>query len=275
MNVALQKYNNRVEKADSLLSVGLDPDVAKMPERFRGEEFPQFAFNKYIIDATAEHVSAFKPNIAFYEARGAAGIKELEMTMEYIHSAHPDVFTICDAKRGDIGNTNERYAAEIFDAFKFDSTTVQPYFGKESLLPFLNRKDKITIVLVRTSNSGAGEIQDLLVQDPSTSSGNKERPLWQVVAERVRDSWNENGNCMLVAGATYPEELRTLRALMGEMIFLVPGVGGQGGDLEAVLKAGLRSDGKGLIVNASRSVMYAENPGEEAQKLKEEINRYR
>ncbi|OGZ01932.1 MAG: orotidine 5'-phosphate decarboxylase [Candidatus Liptonbacteria bacterium RIFCSPLOWO2_01_FULL_53_13] len=262
----MNKYDTRVEKVNSLLCVGLDPDMAKIPERFHSLEFPLFEFNKYIIDATAEFVSAFKPNIAFYEVRGAKGIQELEMTIRYIQTNHPDIFTICDAKRGDVANTNEQYVAEIFDAFGFDATTVQPYFGKESLIPFLKHADKTIIVLVRTSNPGANELQDLNVDG---------KPLWQIVAEKVRDSWNENGNCMLMAGATYPAEIKKLRDIMDEMTFLMPGVGKQGGNLEEAIRAGLNSGKKGLIVNASRSIIYAENPAEEARKLKNDINRYR
>lgn len=271
MNI-IDKYNQRAKKINSLLCVGLDTDVAKIPERFLKMEFPQFEFNKWIIEETHEYASAYKPNFAFYETRGAQGVKELEMTMDYLVKNHPDIFTIADAKRGDIGNTNKAYAISIFDTLHFDAMTVHPYLGQEAVRPFLDRKDKVSIILCRTSNSGAGELQDLSVADPSTAL--RARPLWQVIAEQVSKSWNKNNNCMLVVGATYPEEMKKVREITGDMTFLVPGIGAQGGDVQAVMKAGLNSQGLSLIINSSRGIIFAENPKEEARKLCEEIRKY-
>lgn len=260
------KYNERAKKIDSLLCVGLDSDFSKLPKRFLEMEFPQFEFNKWIIEVTNEYAAAYKPNIAFYEARGDRGIKELKMTMEYLEKNHPDIFTICDAKRADIGNTNLGYVTSVFDWFSFDSITLHPYLGQEALQPFLDRVDKGSIILCRTSNEGGGEFQNL------ESNG---KPLWQTVAENVSKNWNKNNNCMLVVGATYPEEMKKIRSLVGDMTFLVPGVGAQGGDVKSVIEAGLNSEGLGLMISSSRSIIFAENPKEEAKKLCEEIRKYK
>ncbi len=265
MNI-IDKYNQRAILVNSLLCVGLDADFKKLPEKFKALENPQFEFNKWIIDQTAEFVSAFKPNMAFYEARGEQGVKELKMTLDYLAQNHPGIFTICDAKRGDIGNTNNGYITFIFDWLGVDAVTLQPYPGKEALKPFLDRKDKACIVWCRTSNPGAGEFQDLKVDG---------KPLWQIVAENVNTTWNYNYNCMLVAGATYPEELGQIRKIVGDMTLLVPGVGAQGGDVKACVEAGINSKKLGLIISTSRAVIFAENPAEEAKKLRDEINRYR
>ncbi len=262
----VDKYNQRAEKVNSLLCVGLDSDFSKLPERFKSLEFPQFEFNKWIIDETAEFAATFKPNIAFYEARGEQGLRELKLTMDYLREKHQDIFTICDAKRGDIGNTNNGYIESIFDWFGFDSITLHPYFGSESLKPFFNRADKASIILCRSSNPGAGELQDLLVEDKS---------LWQIVAEKTAKDWNKNGNCMLMVGATYPDEMKIARSIIGDMTLLVPGVGAQGGDVEATVKAGLNSQKLGMIINSSRGIIFSENPKEEAMKLRDEINKYR
>src|SRR5580698_2360462 len=203
-SLILHKYNRRVEAIDSLLCVGLDAEFDKIPARFLSTEFPQFAFNQWIIDETAEYASSYKPNMAFYEARGSQGIAELQMTVDYLQTRYPDIVTICDAKRADIGNTNQGYVASIFDQLGFDAITLHPYLGSEALAPFLERDDKACIILCRTSNPGAGEFQDLVAGD---------RPLWQVVAEKVSSDWNANGNCMLVVGATYPAEMREIRAI--------------------------------------------------------------
>jgi|ERR1051326_1799992 orotidine 5'-phosphate decarboxylase subfamily 2 len=264
--MVIDKYNKRADKVNSLLCVGLDSDFAKIPERFKQTENPQFEFNKWIIDETAEFAAAFKPNAAFYEARGAQGMKELKLTMEYIAQNCSDVFTIYDAKRGDIGNTNNGYIASIFDWLGFDSITLHPYFGSESLKPFFERTDKASIILCRSSNPGAGELQDLKVDG---------RPLWQMVAEKTAKDWNKNNNCMLMIGATYTEEMRIARSIINDMTLLVPGIGAQGGDVEATVKAGLNLEKKGIIVNSSRGIIFAENPGEEAKKLRDEINKYR
>lgn len=262
----INKYNQRADKVNSLLCVGLDSNFAKLPERFREGNHPQFEFNKWIIEQTHQYAAAYKPNIAFYEARGEQGIKELQMTMDYLAENYSDIFTICDAKRADIGSTNQGYVTAIFDNLGFDAITLHPYLGKEALQPFLDREDKGCIILCRTSNPGAAEIQDLEV------NGKK---VWQMVAEKVSDDWNKNNNCMLVTGATYPQELAEIRQLMGEMTFLVPGIGAQGGDVEKTVKAGLNKDNKGMIINSSRGIIFAEDPGQAAQELKHQINKYR
>lgn len=261
-----EKLDKRIKTANSLLCVGLDSDFEKIPDRFRDTEFPQFEFNKWIIEQTYEYVSTYKPNTAFYEARGEQGVKELKITMEYLQDHYPDILTICDAKRGDIGSTNQQYASTIFDWFGFDAVTLHPYFGKEALEPFLERKEKGCIILCRTSNPGAGEFQDLQIQG---------KPLWQVVAQKVLDDWNSNGNCMLFIGATWPQELQEARKMMGDMTFLVAGIDTQGGKIVEVVHAGLNSKKKGLIINASRSIIFAENPGIAARDLRDEINRFR
>ena len=260
----IDKYNQRA--AQSLLCVGLDSTVSRMPERFRNEAHPQFTFNRWIIEQTHPYVSAYKPNIAFYEARGDEGLRDLKLTIEYLCDEHPDILTICDAKRGDMDSTSVGYVAEIFDWLGFDAVTLNPYLGRDSLQPFLDQAEKGCIILCRTSNPDSGELQNLLVEG---------KPLWQIVAEKVHGEWNSNGNCMLVTGATYPDELRQVRAIVGDMTLLVPGIGAQGGSVEAVLRAGLNSEGKGLIINAARSVIFADDPGAEARKLNAEINRYR
>ena len=272
----INKYNQRAKKINSLLCVGLDSDFNKLPEKFKRMEFPQFEFNKYIIGETHEYAASFKLNIAFYEARGDKGILELKKTMEYLQENYLDIFLICDCKRADIGNTNQGYVDEFFDWFGFDAITLHPYLGKEALIPFLDRKDKGCIILCRTSNPGAGEFQDLEIGVGHQNSGCPTPvKLWQIVAEKVYYDWNENKNCLLVVGATYPEEIKKIRDLVGDMTFLVPGIGAQGGDIKAVLEAGLNSEGLGLIINSSRGIIFAENPKQEAQKLCEEINRYR
>ncbi len=261
----IEKYNQRAQKINSLLCVGLDPAFSKLPEKFKAMKHPQFEFNKWIIDETHEYAAAYKPNSAYYEARGVAGLEELKMTVEYLNKNYPDIFTILDAKRGDTGNTNLGYITSVFDWLGFDAVTLHPYLGQEAVQPFLNRADKASIILCRTSNPGSGEFQDL-------ESGGKN--LWQTVAENVKNKWNKNNNCMLVVGATYPEDMKKIREITGDMTFLVPGIGAQGGDLEKVMKAGLNKEGLGLIINSSRGIIFAENPKEEARKLCEEIRKY-
>jgi len=263
MSEVLRKFNRRADAAQSLLCVGLDVDFAKIPQRFKAEKHPQFEFGKWIVDQTAEFAAAFKPNTAFYEARGAQGWAELKMTVEYLREKYPEIVTVCDAKRADIGNTNRGYVASIFDELGFDAVTLHPYLGHEALEPFLARKDKACIVLCRTSNPGAGEFQDLRVEG---------KPLWQAVAEKVSREWNTNGNCMLVVGATYQEEMRVVRSIAPEMTLLVPGMGAQGGDVEAVVSAGLDRNGKGLMISASRAILFNEDPASAARRFRDEIN---
>ncbi|MEO8392049.1 MAG: orotidine-5'-phosphate decarboxylase [Chloroflexota bacterium] len=263
----IEKYNQRVEAANSLLCVGLDSALDKLPEPFRAEVHPQFAFNRWIIEQTHAYVSAYKPNIAFYEARGDQGLHDLKLTLDYLHAQHPDIFTICDAKRGDNSTTNAGYVEAIFDWLGFDAVTLQPYMGSQVLQPFLSRRDKGCIILCRTSNPGDEELQDLRMNDG--------RPIWQIVAENVSRTWNTNENCMLVVGATRPDELRQVRAIVSEMTLLVPGIGAQGGSVEESVTAGLNTQRKGMIINASRSVIFAADPAAEACSLRDDINHYR
>jgi len=259
----MQKFDRRVEAAGSLLCVGLDPELDRIPARFKGDTWPLFAFNRWIIEQTHPYAAAYKPNMAFYEVRGAQGLKELELTMGHLRSEHPEIPTICDAKRGDIGNSNRGYVAAIFDAMGFDAVTLHPYLGREALAPFLERRDKVCMILCRTSNPGAGEFQDLVTGG---------RPLWETVALRVSTEWNAAGNCMLVVGATYPEEMRRIRAIAPAIPFLVPGVGAQGGDVAAAVSAGLDARGKGLLISSSRAILLSEDPAAAARDLRDEIN---
>jgi orotidine-5'-phosphate decarboxylase len=263
MNAVALKLTRRMQAAHSLLCVGIDPDVSKLPKRFLEHAAPQQRFGEWIIDQTAEFAAAIKLNAAFYEARGAEGVAEMERTIAYARERYPELVTICDAKRGDIGNTNEGYVASIFDGMGFDAVTLHPYLGREALDPFLQRRDKMCIVLCRTSNVGAGEFQDLKVDG---------RPLWLAVAERVSREWDREGNCALVVGATYPREMRQIREVAPRLTLLVPGIGAQGGDLWAAVSAGLDAQGRGLLVSASRSILFSDDPARAARTLRDEIN---
>jgi orotidine-5'-phosphate decarboxylase len=259
---ALARLDARMEAVDSLLCVGLDSSLQAMPERFRREPRPQLAFNRWLIEETHPFVAAYKPNLAFYEARGAPGWQDLADTLDFIRSVDGGIFTIGDAKRADIESTNEGYVAGLLDGLGFDAITLHPYLGATALRPFLDRSDKACIVLCRTSNPGAGELQDLPVDG---------RPLWEVVASHVRDTWDRAGNCMLVMGATYPEELRRARELCPDLPFLVPGIGAQGGRIDDVIRAGLDRSGRGLLLNVSRSVIQHRDPGSAARSLRDAI----
>ena len=259
---ALRKLESRMAAVESLVCVGLDSALGRIPGRFDGENHPQFEFNRWVIEQTLPYAAAYKPNLAFYEARGAKGWDELARTMEFLRSVAPDVFTIADAKRADIGSTNAGYVSGLFDELGFDAVTLHPYLGAEALRPFLEREDKACIVLCRTSNPGAGELQDLRVEGA---------PLWETVATRVRDEWNATGNCLLVVGATYPAELARARELCPDLTFLVPGVGAQGGDAATVVANGLRADGRGLLINSSRGIIFAEDPAAEARALRDAV----
>jgi orotidine-5'-phosphate decarboxylase len=282
------KLDAIITKHNSLLCVGLDSNIEKLPQEFKTQEHPQFAFNKYIIDQTHDLVCAYKPNSAFYEACGANGVAELKMTCDYIRENHPEIAIVLDAKRGDIGNTNEGYVKFAFSYLGADAITLHPYLGKEALQPFLDQTEKGCIILCKTSNPGSGEFQNIRCH--SREGGNLEIPdrvgddkresgdvtkLYHTVASNIAKNWNTNGNCMLVVGATYPKELAEIRAIAGDMTFLVPGIGAQGGDLKATLVAGLNSAKKGIIINAGRSIIFSENPKEEAEKLRDEINEFR
>ena len=263
---AIDKLNRRMDAANSLLCIGLDSDTARLPAFFAKCAEPQLAFNRHIIDSTAEYAAAFKFNMAFYEAAGADGWRQLSRSMDYLRQNHDDIFTICDAKRGDIGNSSAAYARAVFDDLAFDAVTLNPYLGRDALQPFLDYRERACIVLCRTSNPGAGEIQDLEIDGVT---------LWQVIAETVARDWNENGNCMLVAGATYPAELTCIRKIVGDMTLLAPGIGAQGGELDAAIRAGLNRQGRGMLVNASRSIIFADNPSDAARSLRDRINRCR
>ena len=262
---ALQKLEQRAEASRSLLCVGLDPEADKISsQRYGGNgRSPVVVFCLEIARRTAEFACAFKLNTAFFEARGSAGWSELESVMHWLRRDYPHHFLIGDAKRADIGNTNRGYAQAIFDRLAFDAITLHPYLGEEALEPFLRREDKVSIVLCRTSNAGSGELQDLVAEG---------KPLWEHVASRVNEHWNTRGNCMLVVGATYPEEMKRIRAVAPGMFFLVPGIGAQGGDIPATLQAGLRPDGQGLVLSSSRAIMYADDPAAVARETRDAIN---
>lgn len=270
----LEKLEAAIAKNNSLLCIGPDPDMDKLPAPLKETDSAYFVFNKAIIDATADLVCAFKPNSAFYEAQGSNGIEELKLTCDYITENYPEIPIILDFKRGDIGNTNDKYAEFAFDYLGVDAITIQPYFGQDAVQPFLDRKDKGIIVMCKNSNPGSGEFQDLEV------NGKK---LYLQVAENVATKWNTNDNCLLVVGATFPAEIAEVRKVVGDnMTLLVPGIGAQGGDIEASLKAGLNSTGRGMIISTSRAVIYASD-GEDyadfarakAIELNNEINQYR
>jgi orotidine-5'-phosphate decarboxylase len=262
MSTILRKLETRMDAVRSLVCVGLDAEVERIPARFRNAQWPLFEFNRWVIEQTHEYAAAYKPNMAFYEAGGTQGLRELELTMQYLRAQHPEVVTICDAKRGDIGNTNRGYVTAIFDEMGFDAVTLHCYLGREALTPFLDRRDKACIVLCRTSNAGAGEFQDLVCDG---------KPLWERVAEHVSTDWNANGNCMLVVGATYPEEMRRIRAIAPDVTFLVPGVGAQGGDAAAVVAAGMDARGKGLLISSSRGIIFSDDPAAATRALREDI----
>jgi orotidine-5'-phosphate decarboxylase len=256
------------ERSDSLACVGLDPEIERFPRRIAAEPAPIFRFNQAIIDATADLVCAYKPQFAHYAACGAED--QLERTIEYIHESHPGVPVILDAKRGDVGDTAERYAIEAFERYGADAVTVNPYLGGDALEPFLRHADKGVVILCRTSNPGARDLQDCVIG---------QRKLYQVVAELTAQRWNSRGNCLLVVGATYPRELAEVRALVGDMPLLVPGVGAQGGDVAQAVQNGQTAQGTGLIVSSSRAILYA-SAGEDfagaaraaTQRLRGEIN---
>ena len=260
---SVAKLDARMAAADSLLCVGLDPELSRLPKRFQSEPYPLYAFCRFVMDATAGFACAFKPNTAFFEAHGARGWDELAMVFAHLREQYREHFTICDAKRGDIGSTNGGYVRAVFDELGADAITLHPYLGREALAPFLDREDKSSIILCRTSNMGAGELQDLALDG---------KPLWHHVAERVNTSWNGRGNCMLVVGATYPQEMRRIREIAPQMTFLVPGIGAQGGDIETTVHAGLRHDGRGLVLSSSRAILYADHPSLLARETRDAIN---
>jgi len=267
----MQALRTRWQQADSLVCVGLDPEPAKFPAEFAHDPDAVFNFCRAIVDATAEYACSFKPQIAHFAALGAEDA--LTRLIAHIHANHPGIPVILDSKRGDIGSTAQHYAAEAFDRYAADAVTANPYLGRDSVQPFLDRADRGVVILCRTSNPGAADLQDLHIDG---------RPLYQHVAEKVASEWNGHGNCSLVVGATWPVQLKEVRAIVGDMPFLVPGVGAQGGDVEAVVTNAKTADGTGLIVSSSRAILYASR-GEDfadaaaqaARSLRDEINRHR
>ena len=255
------KLDKVITTNKSLLCVGLDPDPIKLK---KGQS--QFEFNKTIIDQTADLVCAFKPQIAFYAAAGLKGLGDLIKTIDYIHKHYQHIPVILDAKRADVGHTSEMYAKEVFDIYGADAITVNPYCGFDSLEPFFKRIDRGVFVICRTSNPGSADFQSLKTDNEA---------LYVKVARKIIE-WNKKyPNVFLEIGATWPDEIRVLRKLAGNMPFLIAGIGAQGGDLQNTLKNGLRKNGRGLIISASRSIIYAQDPQKEAKKIKDEINKYR
>jgi len=268
----MEMLKNAWKKSDSLVCVGLDPDLKKLPECVKSQKNPIFEFNKAIIDTTAQNVCCYKPQIAYYSGQSAD--EDLLLTMQYLKKNYPDIPVILDAKRADIGATTNMYAHEAFERFNADAVTVNPYMGMDAIKPFLDYAEKGVVVLCRTSNPGAKEIQEI-----RTAEG---KELYKHVAALIAGPWNYNGNTLLVAGATFPEELGQIRAIVGNVPLLVPGIGAQGGDVEKVMKNGLDNNRTGLIINSSRGIIYAssgedfaEAAGKAARTLKDTVNRYR
>jgi len=265
----VEKLTNAAKKNRSLLCVGLDPDPEQMPANIG-----VFEFNKAIIDATADLVCAYKPNIAFYEALDNEGLDALKQTVKYIPNHIP---VIGDAKRGDIGNTAKAYAKSIFDNFNFDATTVNPYLGFDSVEPFIQYTNKGVFILCRTSNTGAADFQSLRCETEEHSN----RPLFELVALKA-SQWNTHGNIGLVVGATYLEELKLIRQSHPDMPLLIPGIGAQRGDLASAVRYGVNAKGEGAIINSSRGIIYASRGKDFAQaarqaasSLRDQINYYR
>ena len=258
---------------NSLLCVGLDPDLTKMPLHLQREPDGIFTFCTAVIDATADLACAFKPQIAYFAALGAE--RQLEDICHYARTNYPHIPLLLDAKRGDIGATARQYAREAFDRYGADAVTVNPYMGFDSVAPYMEWDDRGVIILCRTSNPGGSDLQFLSVDG---------RPVYQHVAQLVAEKWNKNGQCALVVGATFPDELAQVRAIVGDMPLLVPGVGAQGANVEATVNAGRTKAGTGMMINSSRAVLYAEPlDGEDypaaarriALQTRDEINQFR
>jgi orotidine-5'-phosphate decarboxylase len=264
-----ERLDQAVAASGGLVCVGLDPDLEKLPADLRKEPQPLFAFGRRIVDATVGLAAAYKPQIAFYSALGREA--ELAASIDYIRERAPAALVILDAKRNDIGNTARAYASEAFERYGADAVTINPYMGEDSVLPFLGDAGRGAILLCRTSNPGARDFQDLLIDGT---------PLYKRVAAHAAAHWNEHRNLMLVVGATYPSEMAELRRAHPELWFLVPGIGAQGGDLDSTLAAGLNSRGAGLLINSSRGIIYAGGGAsasiqDAAAVLREAINRRR
>ncbi len=248
----------QIQKKNSFLCIGLDVDLEKIPQHLLELEDPIFEFNKQIIDATHNLAVAYKPNTAFYEAYGLQGWKSLERTIDYLNKKYPEIFTIADAKRGDIGNTSTRYAKAFFEKMNFDALTVAPYMGQDSVEPFLAFTDKFTILLALTSNKGGLDFQGLQTDG---------KQVFEQVLQKSQ-TWKGAEQLMYVVGATKPEYFKEIRKIIPDSFLLVPGIGAQGGDLEAVCEYGLNKD-IGLLVNSSRGIIYAANGKDFAQKARE------
>lgn len=264
-----QELVSQIKSKKSYLCVGLDTDIKKIPSFLLKEKDPVFEFNKRIIDATYSYAVAYKPNIAFYEAMGAKGWESLEKTLEYIPK---DIFTIADAKRGDIGNTSGLYARAFFENMNFDSVTVAPYMGEDSVTPFLEFKDKWAIILALTSNTGSKDFQVLKTLE--------DQEALYIKVLKAASNWGNDSNIMFVVGATKAEMFATIRQYVPDHFLLVPGVGAQGGDLGAVSKYGMNKD-CGLLVNSSRAIIFASSGEDfakaatkEAQKIQFEMQTY-
>ncbi|MEA2056856.1 MAG: orotidine-5'-phosphate decarboxylase [Patescibacteria group bacterium] len=275
------KLDQRVKAVKSCVCIGLDPTLSRIPAslqaKYNQTEEIIFQFNRQLIETTHDLVCAYKPNIAFYEAQGTAGWQALEKTIQYIRQIDPNILVVLDAKRADIGHTNSVYVQALFEQLQVDAVTIHPYLGQEALRPFLQKTDKGLIILCRTSNPGAGEFQDLTVNSPLGTV-----PLYQHLAYQVTNYWNQNNNCALVVGATYPQELTQVRQIAGDLPFLIPGIGAQGGEVETTVKAGQNKQGRGMIINSSRSIIFASHNSDFAQaarqktlELKNLINQYR
>ncbi|MFZ2167484.1 MAG: orotidine-5'-phosphate decarboxylase [Minisyncoccia bacterium] len=271
---------------------GLDSELSKIPESLRvlsdnNKEDVIFVFNRRIVEATHDVVNAYKPNLAFYLAHGSAGMRALERSIKDIHRIAPDVPVILDCKDADIGNTNAGYVKMVFEQCQADAMTTNPYLGGKAVEPFLNCKDKGIIVICRTSNEGAGEFQDRQTNislaeahdfqkvgvEPEWNGMLGSVALYKLVAYQVSKDWNANGNCSLVVGATCPEELAEVRKIVGDMPILIPGIGAQGGDIEATVSAGKNSRNQGMIINLSRSAIFASKGPDFAEAARTEIVR--
>ena len=267
----IRALNSVWRENNTLLCIGLDPDPARFPAHLQHRPDAIFEFCRAIVDATADLVCCFKPQIAYFAARRAED--QLEALIEHIHIRHPATPVILDAKRGDIGSTAEQYAIEAFERFQADAVTINPYMGRDSIEPYLAYRDKGIILLCRTSNPGGSDLQFLDV------GGEK---LYERVARLVSKEWDVNGQCALVVGATFPSEIARVRTLIGDMPLLVPGIGAQGGDIETTVRAGCTASGVGLIINSSRAILYA-GKGEDyantarsvAEATRNAINRHR
>ena len=269
----LEMLHDAQQRNRSMLCVGLDPEPTRFPADLQGDAARIFDFCARIVDATGDLAIAFKPQIAYFAAHRAE--EQLERLVRHMRAAFPHVPVILDAKRGDIGSTAEQYAREAFDRYGADAVTVNPYMGFDSVEPYMEWQDRGVIVLCRTSNAGGSDLQFLDVGG---------QPLYQHVARLVADKWNKNGQCALVVGATFPEELAQVRAIVGDMPLLVPGIGAQGGDIEATVKSGRTANGTGMMINSSRAIIYAQPQGAEdfaaaarrvATETRDAINRYR